>query len=276
MAGRSRHERPGDGSWESWERRESGPTGVRGGVLLLPGGMCRAGQYEELMAEPKLADVRLIAVTLPGNGGTPPPHDTRVENYARLAAECADGLGCAVVVGHSMGATVALEMVGSGAFTGPVILLAPSFSREDEAVFLRVLDRLARVLGHLPYGAMLHMVGGMAKSSPLPPERLDALIADLRTNDPRVMRRMIHDYLVYLDRHGTVAPRLCTAGVPAWVVHGGSGDGGVSDTERRTLEACPWVHVITIPGPSFLTPNEQPSLVADLVTEALEEAGKAS
>lgn len=32
----------------------------------------------------------------------------------------------------------------------------------------------------------------------------------------------------YLDRHGSVASRLCEAGVPAWVVHGERGDGGVT------------------------------------------------
>jgi hypothetical protein len=40
-------------------------------LLLLPGGMCTAVQYEELMAEPALAGVRMIAVTVPGMGGTP-------------------------------------------------------------------------------------------------------------------------------------------------------------------------------------------------------------
>ncbi|WHM40295.1 alpha/beta hydrolase [Streptomyces sp. BPTC-684] len=257
------------GAWASWERRESGVAGARGSALLLPGGMCRAGQYEELMAEPALAGVRLVAVTLPGHGGTPAPRDTTVENYARLAAECAAELGCDVVVGHSMGANVALEMAGSGAFRGPVVLLAPSFSRQDEAVFLRALDRLTDVLGHLPYSAMLKLVGGMAKQSPLPPDRVASLIADLRRNDPRAVRRAVRDYLRYLDRHGTVAPRLCEAGVPAWVVHGESGDGGATDAERCTLEACPQVSVVTIPGPSFFTPNEEPALVAELVVEAL-------
>jgi hypothetical protein len=58
-----------------------------------------------------------------------------------------------------MGANIALEMAGSGAFSGPLVLLAPSFSRPDEAIFLRVLDRLARVLGHLPFAAMLKLMG---------------------------------------------------------------------------------------------------------------------
>jgi hypothetical protein len=37
--------------------------------------------------------------------------------------------------------------------------LAPSFRRRDEAMVLRVLDRLARVLGHLPFTAMHQIIG---------------------------------------------------------------------------------------------------------------------
>ncbi|MER5862695.1 alpha/beta hydrolase [Kitasatospora sp. NPDC002040] len=257
--------------WTTWDRRESGPDDARRRVLLLPGGMCTAGQYAELMAEPELAGVRLIAVTLPGQGGTPAPSDLGVEHYARLAAECAADLGCDAVVGHSMGATVALEMAGAGLFAGPLVLLAPSFSRADEALALRVIDRLGRVLGHLPVAMVLRLADAAVKGSPLPPERRAALVADLRRNDPRTARRAFHGYLRYLDRHGSVAPRLCRAGVPAWVVHGESGDGGMTDGERRLLAGCPGITLVTIPGPSFFTPNEEPALVASLTVRALEQ-----
>ena len=133
-----------------WDVVQTGPTDAERTVLLLPGGWCTALFYEELMAEPTLAGVRLVAVTLPGNGGTPAPDDVTVENYSRLTAELAADLGCDVIVGHSMGANVALEMAGSGAFSGPIVLLAPSFSRADEAMVIRVVDRLARVSATCP------------------------------------------------------------------------------------------------------------------------------
>jgi pimeloyl-ACP methyl ester carboxylesterase len=117
---------------------------------------------------------------------------------------------------------------------------------------------------------MLKMMGPAMKRMPLPPDRREVLAAEFRKNDPRVMRRGIHCYFQYLDRYGSVAPRLCAAGVPAWVVHGERGDGGITDDERRTLEACPQIRVITIPGASYLTPNEEPALVARLVGEALD------
>ncbi|MDQ3157624.1 MAG: hypothetical protein M3Q98_13030, partial [Actinomycetota bacterium] len=115
----------------------------------------------------------------------------------------------------------------------------------------------------------LKLVGGAMKGSPLSPERCDELVAEFRKNDPRFMRRAIRGYLQYLDRHGSVASRLREADVPAWVVHGESGDGGITDEERSTLEARPGITVITIPGQSFLTASEEPALVAELVLEAL-------
>src|SRR5207248_10111567 len=96
-----------------WELREAGPPQAERTVLLLPGGMCSAGSYAEVMAEPELANVNLIAATFPGQVGTPPPDDCSVENYARLAAELAAEVVADVVVGFSMGAVVAAEMVTS-------------------------------------------------------------------------------------------------------------------------------------------------------------------
>ena len=72
-----------------WDIVQTGPADAEHTVLLLPGGWCTALFYEELMAEPALAGVRLVAVTLPGNGGTPAPEDVSIENYARLTAELA-------------------------------------------------------------------------------------------------------------------------------------------------------------------------------------------
>jgi hypothetical protein len=160
-------------------------------------------------------------------------------------------------------------MAGSGAFSGPLVLLAPSFSRHDEALFFRVLDRLGLVLGHLPLAGLLKLMGFAMKMMPLAPDRRNVLIAEFRKNDPRLARRAIHAYLQYLDRHGSVGTRLRDSGVVASVVRGERGDGGITNDERRTLESCPRMKVITIPGASYLTPNEEPALVASLVVEGL-------
>src|SRR6185312_10128552 len=91
--------------------RESGPSNAERTVLLLPGGMCSAGSYAEVMAQPALAQTRLVAATLPGQAGAPSPDDYSVQNYARSVSELAATVGADVVVGFSMGAVVAAEMV---------------------------------------------------------------------------------------------------------------------------------------------------------------------
>jgi pimeloyl-ACP methyl ester carboxylesterase len=252
-----------------WQLRESGPADAERTVLLLPGGMCSAGSYAEVMAQPALAHTRLVAATLPGQAGAPSPDDYTVENYARLAADLAREVGADVVVGFSMGAVVAVEMVTSGAFTGPVVLLGVSLSPDDEPAFFRALIRSTSVLGNLPMKVLAAGAGSMVKRVPVPAERQAQLRGDFRRNRSRDMRRALHAYLHWLQRDEGRAERLCENGVPLWIVHAEQGDGGLTDDERRTLEACPHARVVTVPGAAFLLPNEKPEVIADVIGEAL-------
>ena len=181
-----------------WETSESGPVGADRTVLLIPGGLNTARSYAELMAQPALSGVRLVAVTLPGHGGTPPPEDFSIETYAALAvAGLAADLGCDAVVGFSIGASVALEMAASGAFRGPVVLLGISLSPQDEPAFLRALVRLAGPLGSLPWALMLKLIGMATRTARVSADRRAELLADFRRNDPRLMQQIFRGYLGY-------------------------------------------------------------------------------
>ena len=241
-------------------------------MLLLPGGMCSARSYAELMAEPALAESRLLAVTMPGHAGAPPPDDYSVESFARITAELAKSSGADVVVGFSMGAVVAYEMVVTRAFTGPVVLLGVSLSAPDEPGFFRAIIRLGAVLGTLPAAVLKKGAASMAKHAPVPPERQEALRADFARNNTRDMRLGLQAYLRWLHRDDDPAQRLCEAGVPAWVVHAEKGDGALTAHERSVLEVCPQVRVVTLPGKVFFLPNEVPGRVAEMVVQALAEA----
>lgn len=255
-----------------WELREAGPSDSEHTVLLLPGGMCSAGSYAEVMAEPALARMRLVAATLPGHAGAPPPDDYSIENYARLAAELARSVGADVVAGFSMGGSVALEMVASGSFAGPVVLLGISLSAADEPAFFRAIVRLGSVLGGLPAALLAKGAASMVKRISVSPERQGELREDFGKNVPRQMRHALDEYARWLHRNQRPAERLCQAGVPTWIVHAEKGDGGLTDDERRTLEACPAAHVVTIPGSVFFLPNEAPERVAGVILEAVGQA----
>ena len=252
-----------------WELRESGPADARHTVLLLPGGMCSAGSFAELMAEPALGELRLVAATLPGHAGAPPPEDYSIENYARLTAELATQVGADIVVGFSMGGSVAIEMVASGAFAGPAVLLGISLSTKDEPAFFRGLVRLGSVLGGLPAAGLAKAAGSMVKRIPVSAERQAELREDFRKNESRHTQPGLREYVRWLGRHDRPAERLCEAGVPTWIVHAEKGDGGLTDDERQTLEACPHAHLVTLPGHVFFLPNEVPGPIADVIVEAV-------
>jgi pimeloyl-ACP methyl ester carboxylesterase len=251
-----------------WELRESGPPDAECTVLLLPGGMCSAGSYAEVMAEPALAGTRLVAATLPGQAGAPPPDDYSVESYARLVTELATKVGADVLVGFSMGACVAVEMVTSGSFTGPVVLLGVSLSSKDEPAFFRGIVHLTRVLGSLPCTVLAKGAASMVKRTALSAERQRELREDFHKTVPQDEMRGLREYVRWLHRHERRAERLCRADVPTWIVHAEKGDGGLTDDERKTLEACPHTSVVTIPGPVFFLPNEASARVAGVIVEA--------
>jgi pimeloyl-ACP methyl ester carboxylesterase len=262
-----------------WTVHESGPADAEHAVLLLPGGLCTAAFYDDVLADPRLteAPIRFAAATVPGFGGTAPLDDLRFESYCAAAAELATDLGCDVVVGHSLGANMAIEMLGAGQFNGPAVLLSPSFSHEDEFKSLDVLNGLGRVpgLGRLGWWAMLKMMPRAMKKE-FPPGRGDALVAEMQGNDPRVCRALVRNYFEYLDRHGSLVSRLCDSGVRAWAAFGdGKGEVGLTDEERRGLESCTSVELVTIRGSGHMALNDNPGIVAALILDAVRSVAHA-
>ena len=256
-----------------WVLHEVGPADAVHGVLLLPGALAGWVFYEDLLAEPVIREsgIRFVATTIPGFAGTPPPADVSMESYSSVASRLAADLSCDVVVGHSLGANVALEMVSAGEFSGPVVLLSPSFSRKDESIFPRALDRLSRVFGHLPYSLMLRLVGPAFGSS-LPPASRELLVSELKKNDPRFVRAQTRAYLAYLDRHGSLAKRFCDTGVRAWVVFGEKDDIRLAPAERELLTAATDVTLVEIAGARHFALNTTPDEIAAIVLEAVRHA----
>ena len=153
---------------EAWELVTSGPEDADRSVLLLPGGANAARSFNLVMAEPALSGVRLVATTLPGMAGAPLSDDVSIPALSRRAGELAKEHGCDVVVGFSHGATVALEMVLSGHFQGPVVLLGISLTTEDEAGFFRAVIRASQKMGSWPMAILLRLMPLMARSAKTP------------------------------------------------------------------------------------------------------------
>jgi pimeloyl-ACP methyl ester carboxylesterase len=254
-----------------WDIRTAGSPDAAHTVLLLPGGMCTAAFFEDVLAAPRLSgpSVRLVAVTLPGFGDTQAPDDVSVEKHVRVAGDLATHLGCDVVVGHSYGANVALEMVASGTFAGPVVLLSPTFSRADEGKELRILDGVGRVpgIGKLAWFlAMKAMPGSLGKY--LPPARRDALVMEFKKNRAGFCRRLVRSYFSYLDRHGSLVDRLCQSGERAFVVRGDHDEVGLMEGERRALESCRNITMVVVPDAGHMVLIDQPAHTVEVILRA--------
>src|SRR3954463_14435548 len=116
-----------------------------------------------------------------------------------------------------MGAVVASEMLVSGAFAGPVVLLGISLSAPDEPRLFRAIIRLGSVSGTLPAAALKKSIGSVLKRPAIAPERQAELRTDFARNNTRDMRRGLQAYLRWLHRDDDRArgggARVCL-GVP--------------------------------------------------------------
>lgn len=257
---------------EAWERLIVGPPDADRSVLLLPGGANAARSFDLVMAEPALSGVRLVATTLPGNAGAPVSADVSIAAVARRAGELARENACDVVVGFSYGATVALEMVLSGHFQGPVVLLGLSLTTPDEAAFFRYVVRVSQKVGRWPMAILFRLMPLMARSAKTSERHKKDLIEDFKQNRAGDAVRVCGEYLDYIAADRNFAAELAASGSPVWVVHAEEkGDGGLTAAERATLEAAPNVTLVTIPGAVFLIPDEAPQRTAAVIADALKQ-----
>jgi Alpha/beta hydrolase family len=254
---------------EAWELLTAGPPDAERSVLLLPGGANAARSFDLVMADPALSGVRLVATTLPGMAGAPVSEDVSVPALSRRAAELAREHECDVVVGFSHGATVVLEMVLSGQFQGPVVLLGISLTTEDEAAFFRGVVRASQKVGRWPMATMLRLMPLMARTAKTTDQHKKELIEDFKQNRARDAFPACVAYLDYIAEDRDFAAELAASGNPAWVVHAEKGDGGLTPAERATLQAASAVTLVTIPGSVFLLPDEAPQETAAAIAAAL-------
>jgi len=258
---------------EAWERLIVGPLDADRSVLLLPGGANAARSFDLVMAEPALSGVRLVATTLPGMAGAPVSAEVSIPAVARRAGELARENACDVVVGFSYGATIALDMVLSGHFQGPVVLLGLSLTTPDESAFFRSVVRVSQKVGRWPMSILFRLMPLMARSAKTSERHKKDLIEDFKQNRAGDAVRVCGEYLDYIAADRNFAAELAASGSPVWVVHAEEkADGGLTDAERATLEAAPNVTLVTIPGAVFLIPDEAPQRTAAVIADALKQA----
>jgi len=114
---------------------------------------------------------------------------------ARRAGELARENACDVVVGFSYGATIALDMVLSGHFQGPVVLLGLSLTTPDESTFFRYVVRVSQKVGRWPMAILFRLMPLMARSAKTSERHKKDLIEDFKQNRAGDAVRVCGEYL---------------------------------------------------------------------------------
>ena len=233
----------GDGSTR-YIRQGRGDT-----VILIHGvGMCRVVWAPQIAA--LASDYDVIAYDMLGHGGSSlPPADARLSDYADQLLGLMDGLGVrrAHVIGHSMGALIALEFalahpdrVFSVAAINAVYCRTPDQRR---AVLQRAEDLETSGPGSLSDGVIARWFG-----DPVPPELLDAservsgLLASL---DPVGYARTYRLFARSDDAHKGRLERLA---VPALFMTGGDDPNSTPAMSQAMATAAPQGDCQILPG----------------------------
>jgi hypothetical protein len=153
-----------------------------------------------------------------------------------------------VVVGCSIGASVAFEMVVTGSFSGPVVLIGISLSAKDESAFFRGIVQASKVLGNTPSRVLATVAASMIKRTALSTERKRELQEDFRRNIPRDITRALREYVSWWRR------QLVTRGefaLPDGEEAGVVVAGGFEAVEGRERACGKGLRAVDLPIPAF-------------------------
>lgn len=199
------------------------------------------------------------AVDMPGHGSRAEQQFDLAGCRAVLDGAVADLPGPHVVVGHSLGAYVALDWAARSA-RPPAALLLASCGIRPRGPGLAGYIRVASLIGRLPdrglalHTAMAHRVLG--------PDAPDVLAggAGLGAMVPALHAVGSIDVVSDLER----------LEIPVWFVNGAHDHFRVE--ERRLLRAARYGTLVVVPGAGHLLPLDRPAVFDAVVQDAVEHA----
>lgn len=275
-----------DGSAERSGAAPSVPVDVGSGrTVLAVHGQPGTGRDWFSLAEELRGEFRLIAPDRPGWGAHPRPATSLSGNALSLVRLLDDrGLagGCErlVVVGHSLGGGIALELalshpdlVGALVLVGSVGVQS-ALSGIDRLLALPVLGdgllrggaatlrrgaRAARRLARAP-----RLAAVLEQASRFPAVRAVMAEGDRPLNG-RDRRSFLVEQRALIAETPSLERRLPSLHLPVAVVHGTADHIVSPEAARQLAEALPGAELVLRPGEGHLLPFEEPWLIASVV-----------
>jgi pimeloyl-ACP methyl ester carboxylesterase len=256
-------------------------------VLLCDGLGCDGFIWRYL--QPALARKhQVVHWHYPGHGRSPPPSEARAVSIPSFADDAVAVLDAArveraVVIGHSMGVQVALEMHRRHRARVEALVLVcgspghPLDTFHDTSVLRSLLPLLRKATEALPQGisALTHAAvrSGLALQVALffevnpqlvHREDLEPYFAHLVSMDPRLFLRTMQAASVH-----SAEDHLSAVAVPTLVVGGDRDHFTPPWLSRRMALAIPGAELVMVSGGSHTTPLEAPECVEQAVADFL-------
>ena len=246
--------------------------GARGTVVLLHGFLGDARDWDEAVSA-WAADDRVVAVDLPGHGGSNglPPGAYTLDGAADavLAALDAQGIRDAALVGYSMGGRLALHVALREPKRWRALILesaSPGIEDAAERGARRVVDEAwAGKLEAMPLRAFLDEWYGqpLFESLQADPARLRAVIERRAGGDPRELARALRGMSV--GRQEPLWERLGALACPVLFVAGAE-DARYAALTERMQRLCKGSRRVIVPNAGHNVHAEQPAAFAAAVS----------
>lgn len=200
-------------------------------------------------------------VVLPGHGGSEGRGECDIRSYAHHAADAIRGVlgsGRFVLMGHSMGGAVALDMAVSGmeGLSG-LVLVATGARLEVAPLVLRLIRE--------DFEAFLQTIDRAALGEEAPGEARDKVVESLRRCPPEV----VHGDFVACDRFD-LRDRLHEVRVPTLVICGEEDRLTPIRLSESLARGIAGARVLAVPGAGHMVMLERPEAVNREVAEFLQ------
>lgn len=218
------------------------------------------------------SEFRCVALDLPGFGQAPPLQTPSLANYSDFIWDALAALGIEhfVLIGHSMGAKIALQVAASALFKEPqqIILVAPSPPTQEP---MPDAER-QRLLHHHPTEENAATTVNNATCLSLSEAQRSLAIYTHTVAADSAWR-----WWLQTGMHHSIADQLKAVRVPVTVIASPDDPVIPFDTVRsEVLAQLPHADLVELPGSGHLMPLEVPEELANLIRQQVQPAAIAS